>query len=146
MIHSFEVVSLRSWKKLLLNHEVEQCFQDEDIAERQEESLKKNEVHIFQYSLLRWTKAPIATFSERRSSMYTWNECYASECQSQRNECRVCKDQILSFWGADDRQRTLVIEIAAITLASDSAITIAPFGQSKVLFRSSCGLQLCQPA
>ena len=36
------------------------------------------------------------------------------------------------FWGGYDRQRTLAIRIAAITLASDSAITIARFRPSKV--------------
>ena len=47
------------------------------------------------------------------------------------NERRVYEDQILCFGGRYDRQRTLVIRIAAITLASDSAITIARFRPSK---------------
>ena len=36
------------------------------------------------------------------------------------------------FWGKVDRQRTLVIRIAAITLASDSVITLARFRPSKI--------------
>ena len=51
--------------------------------------------------------------------------------ESQCNECRVYKDQILCFRGRYDRQRTLVIRIAAITLASGSAKTIARFPPSK---------------
>ena len=49
--------------------------------------------------------------------------------ESQHNERKVCEDQILCFF---DRQRTLVIRIAAMTLASDSAITLARFRPSKV--------------
>ena len=45
--------------------------------------------------------------------------------ESQHNERRVCEDQFLCLGGRYDRQRTLAIRIAAITLASDSAITIA---------------------
>ena len=44
-----------------------------------------------------------------------------------------------SFGGRNDRQRTLVIRIAAITLASDSAITNARFRPSKQ--RTKCVLQ-----
>ena len=36
-------------------------------------------------------------------------------------------------WGRYDRQRMLAIRIAAITLASDSAITIARFRPSKIV-------------
>ena len=36
------------------------------------------------------------------------------------------------FWGRYDCQRTLAIRIAAITLASDSAITLARFRPSKM--------------
>ena len=53
--------------------------------------------------------------------------------ESQSNERRVYEDQILCFWGRYDCQRTLVIRIAAITLASDSAITLARFRPSKEL-------------
>ena len=43
-----------------------------------------------------------------------------------------------------DRQRTLVIRIAAITLASDSAITIARFRPSKVLLLTSILMYTCK--
>ena len=43
----------------------------------------------------------------------------------QHNEPQVFEDQPLCFGGRYGRQRTLVIRIAAITLASGSAITIA---------------------
>ena len=52
--------------------------------------------------------------------------------ESQRNERRVCEDQFLLFEGRYDCQRTLAIRIAAITLANDSAITIARFRPSKL--------------
>ena len=52
--------------------------------------------------------------------------------ESQRNERRVYEDQILCFFGGRyDHQRTLVIRIAAISLASDSSTTIARFRSSK---------------
>ena len=44
--------------------------------------------------------------------------------EPQRNELRAYEDQFQCFAGSYDRQRTLVIRIVAITLASDSAITI----------------------
>ena len=50
--------------------------------------------------------------------------------ESQRNVRKVSKDQFLCFGKRFDRQRTLVIRIAAITLASDSAITITRFRPS----------------
>ena len=53
--------------------------------------------------------------------------------ESQRNERRVCEDSFLCFRGRYDRQRTLAIRIAAITLASDSALTITRFRPSKGL-------------
>ena len=52
--------------------------------------------------------------------------------KSQHNKRKVSGDQSLCFGGWYDRQRTLVIRIAAITLASDSAITIALFRPSKL--------------
>ena len=52
--------------------------------------------------------------------------------ESQRNERRAYEDQILCFGGRYELQRTLAIRIAAITLASDSAITIARFRPSKM--------------
>ena len=51
--------------------------------------------------------------------------------EPQHNERRVCEDQFLWFGGRYDRQRTLAIRIAAITLTSDSANTIARFRPSK---------------
>ena len=45
--------------------------------------------------------------------------------EPQCNKRRAYEDQILSFEGRYELQRTLAIRIAAITLASDSAITIA---------------------
>ena len=50
--------------------------------------------------------------------------------EAQHNESRACEDQFLCFGGRYDRQRTLAIRIAAITLASGSAITIARFRPS----------------
>ena len=52
--------------------------------------------------------------------------------ESQHNKRGVYEDNFLCFGGGYDRQRTLVIPIAALTLASDSAITIARFRPSKV--------------
>ena len=57
---------------------------------------------------------------------------------SQRNERRVYEDRIPGFRGRHDRQRTPVIRIAALTLASDSAITLAQFRPSKL------GARYCQ--
>ena len=51
--------------------------------------------------------------------------------ESQHNERMVCENQFLYFGGRYDRQRTLAIRIAAITLASDSARTIMRFRPSK---------------
>ena len=52
--------------------------------------------------------------------------------ESQHHERRVCEDWPLWFGGRYDRQRTLATRIAAITLASDSAIAIARFRPSKI--------------
>ena len=50
----------------------------------------------------------------------------------QHSERRVCEDQLLCFFlGRHDRQRTLAIQITAITRGSDSAIIIARFRPSK---------------
>ena len=51
--------------------------------------------------------------------------------ESQHNERKVGEDSFLCFGGRYGRHRTLAIRIAAITLASDSAITIARFRPSK---------------
>ena len=52
--------------------------------------------------------------------------------ESQRNERRAYEDQILCFGGRYELQRTLALRIATISLASDSAITIARFRPSKL--------------
>ena len=67
----------------------------------------------------------------------TWNECYMNERQSRDSNRSTTNAGSMttnfSVWGGEyDRQRTLVIPIAAITLASDSAITIARFRPSKL--------------
>ena len=69
-----------------------------------------------------------------------WHECTAFE--SQHNESRVYEDYFLCFGGSYDCQRTLVIRIAAITLASDSAITIS--GRAKGAAKASCGETVVQ--
>ena len=53
------------------------------------------------------------------------------------SQCNERRTKFCVFRGRCDRQRTLVIRIAAITLASDSAITLARFLPSKVLGVSS---------
>ena len=53
--------------------------------------------------------------------------------ESQHNECRVCQALFLCFRGRYDCQQTLAIRIAATTLTSDSAITVARSRPSKVL-------------
>ena len=50
---------------------------------------------------------------------------------ARHNERKVYEDLICVFTGRYDRQRLLVIRIAAITLASDSAITLERFRPSK---------------
>ena len=67
----------------------------------------------------------------------TWNEYYTNERQSRDSNRSATnagstRTQFRVFRMRYDRQRTLVIRIAAITLASDSAITIARFCPSKV--------------
>ena len=57
--------------------------------------------------------------------------------QSQYNERKAYDDQFLCFGGRYERQRALVIRIAAVTLASDSAITIARFRPSKLAVKNS---------
>ena len=49
----------------------------------------------------------------------------------QRNERRVSENQFCSLGGDMGPQRTLVTQIAAITLASDSVMTVAQFRPSK---------------
>ena len=51
--------------------------------------------------------------------------------ESQHNERGAYEDQILCFRERYELQQTLTIRIAAITLASDSATTIARFRPSK---------------
>ena len=58
--------------------------------------------------------------------------------ESRHNKRRAYEDQFLCFRGRYDRQRTLAIRAAAITLASDSAITIARFCPSKLSSTRIC--------
>ena len=85
--------------------------------------------------------------------LHQWTPIVRSELQ--RNERRVYEDPILCFEGETyDRERTLVIRIAAIILAGDSAKTRARFRPSKlyVLFPGvallcdflNCALLSCQ--
>ena len=61
--------------------------------------------------------------------------------EMQHNERMVCEDQNLCFGARYDRQRPLVIRIAAITLACHSATTIVQFRPSKIAaFRRSYDL------
>ena len=73
--------------------------------------------------------------SRRPFRRSTWNENLHQRTAIARFESpvqrTVYQDQILCFRGRYDRQRTLVIRIAAMTLASDSAITLARFCPSK---------------
>ena len=64
------------------------------------------------------------------------DEHYTNERQSRDSNrdatnAGSTKTKFCVFRGRYDRQRTLVIRIAAITLASDSAITLARFHPSK---------------
>ena len=52
--------------------------------------------------------------------------------ESRHNGRRAYEDSFLCFGGSYDRQRTPVVRIAAIALASDSATTIARFRPSAV--------------
>ena len=68
----------------------------------------------------------------------TWNEDYTNERQSRDSNRSATnagstRTKFCVFGGRCDRQRTLVIRIAAITLTSDSAITIARFRPSKMM-------------
>ena len=66
----------------------------------------------------------------------TWNECYANEHQlrdSNRSATKAESTRTRSvFRERCDRQQTLVIRITVITLARDSAITMARFRLSKI--------------
>ena len=68
----------------------------------------------------------------------TWNEYYTNECQSRDSNrsatnAGAVRTHFCVLGEIYDRQRTLsvAIRIAAITLASDSAMTIARFRPSK---------------
>ena len=100
---------------------------------------------------LRWAKSPNANrqslvFSERGQlsqalPRFHMERILLNYCpqqwtpivrfESQRNERRAYEDQILSFEGGSELQWTLAIRIAAITLASDSAITMVRIRASK---------------
>ena len=89
-------------------------------------------------------QSPIASvqrtrFNSRRPfCRSTWNEHYTNERQSHDSNrsatnAGVYEDQNSVFLGGDmTAKRTLVIRIAAIILASDSAMTLARFRPSKV--------------
>ena len=86
------------------------------------------------------------TFADH-SAAPTWNECYPNDVQSHasnRSTTNAGSASInLCLVGRYDRQRTLVIRIAAITLASHLVITIARFCPSKICmegpgFASTC--------
>ena len=67
----------------------------------------------------------------------TWNEYYTNECQSSDSDRSATnagsmRTKFCVSRGRYDRQRTLVIRITGITLASDSATTIARFRPSKL--------------
>ena len=77
-----------------------------------------------------------AVNSRRPFRKSTWNEYYTNERQSRdsnRNATNAgsTRTTFCVFRRRYDRQRMLVIRIAAITLASDSAITLARFRPSK---------------
>ena len=89
---------------------------------------------------LRWANSPVASAQRKRSTLAacrsTWNKHYTNECQSRDSNHSATnagstRTKFCVFREAYDRQRTLVIRIAAITLASDSAITLARFRPSK---------------
>ena len=69
-----------------------------------------------------------------RSSPSMEHKRYRNErpFESQHTERRVYEHQFLCFGGRYDHQRTLVIPITAITLASDSRITITRVRPSKL--------------
>ena len=85
-------------------------------------------------------QSPIASVQRTRSTLAShsavplWNKCSTSESQHQRAHWRrvnAGSEEFLCFGGRRyDHQRTLAIRIAAITLASDSARTIARFRPS----------------
>ena len=63
--------------------------------------------------------------------LHQWTPTARFESQ-RNNERRAYEDQILHFGVKYELQRTLAIRIATITLASDSAITLARFRPSKI--------------
>ena len=90
-------------------------------------------------------QSPIASVQRTRSTLAshsifrsTWSECCIqrtpiAEFEPRHNERRVCEGLIFCVFEGDmTASRTLAIRIAAITLGSDSAITIARFRPSKI--------------
>ena len=77
-----------------------------------------------------------AVNSRRPFRSSTWNEYYTNGRQSRGSKRSAAnagstRTNFCVFRGRCDHQRTLVIRVAAITLASDSAITLARFRLSK---------------
>ena len=87
-------------------------------------------------------QSPIASVQRSRSTLASHSAIHVegmlnertpiARFESRRNERKVWEDSFLCFRDRYDRQRTLAIRIATITLASDSATTIARFRPSKV--------------
>ena len=70
----------------------------------------------------------------------TWSKCYTNErqsCDSNRSATNAgsVRTSFFALGRRYDRQRTLVIHIAAVTLTSASAITIARCDPSKLQMR-----------
>ena len=92
---------------------------------------------------LRWAKSPIASVQRTRSTLAGHSADPPGTNTTPTNANRAIRIVVqrtqglrgptgVFLRGRYDRQRTLVIRIAAKTLASDSGITIARFRPSKV--------------
>ena len=86
-------------------------------------------------------RSPIASVQRPRSTLASHSAVPRGTNATRMNANRTIRiskayeDKFLCLRGTHDRQRTLVIRIAAITLTSDSAITIAQFRPSKYASR-----------
>ena len=107
-------------------------------------------------SKLRWAKSPIANrqslggqLSQAIPQIHVERILHQrtpiARFESQCNGRRVYEDQFCVFRGRYDRNRTLVIRIAALILASASAITLARFRPSKgAKFGAKFGTKICK--
>ena len=86
-------------------------------------------------------QSPIASVQRRRSTLadhstgprsFHTNERHLGDSNHSATSARSKRTKFCVFRGRYDRQRTLVIRIAATTLASDSALTLARFRPSKL--------------